>query len=148
MVGGIWRSTEVGLTSAPQTDHFLIQKHVATELLRGVEALAKEKSRGPRAFDEAKATKTVEAVKTTMRSCVRSSHAEPYHQGIFGAEQVADFFLRTCGVPLIPILQNAGAPEGFARSLLTLVILEELAPDDYQKGMKLFERAAEKANQR
>jgi len=110
--------------------------------------LAKEKLGGPRTFDEAKATKTVEAVKTTLRSCVRSSHAEPYQQGIVGSEQVADFFLRTCGVPLIPILQNAGAPEGFARSLLTLVILEELWPDDYQKGMMLFERAAERANQR
>jgi len=134
--------------SAPQTDHSLIQKHVATEMLRSVEALAKEKLGGPRTFDEAKATKTVEAVKTTLRSCVRSSHAEPYQQGIVGSEQVADFFLRTCGVPLIPILQNAGAPEGFARSLLTLVILEELWPDDYQKGMMLFERAAERANQR
>jgi len=44
---------------------------------------------------------------------------------------------------LLAVLRKADCP-----FLEPLVILEELWPDDYQKGMKLFEGAAERANQR
>jgi hypothetical protein len=53
--------------------------------------------------------------------------------------------LSTAGpsAPLLAVLRKADCP-----FLEPLVILEELWPDDYQKGMKLFEGAAERANQR
>jgi hypothetical protein len=126
-------------SSAPKFD----ANRVAEELRKESQGTGL-KSR-PRSIDDA-AEGAVERATMAMRACIRSHVVDAYRQGVYGANQAADFFLKTCGVPFISVVQNAGGNEEFARSLLTLIVMRELSPEEYQEGLERFRRALEKAN--
>jgi uncharacterized protein YecT (DUF1311 family) len=86
---------------------------------------------------------TIQTATRRARACVRSHIVTAYQAGVYGPKETTAYFFANCGVEYLQVWQSAGGPEELGRLGFEALITQEVAPEEWQKTVKEFERAAE-----
>jgi hypothetical protein len=84
----------------------------------------------------------MKAAAMEARACIRANIASAYAAGVYGDDQVMDFFLGRCLPAFTVSMRSMGIKDDFATATLKVLVMQEIAPEAWQKTLGDIRAAA------